>query len=57
MASSQEVDVEMKHRLPRTRTHVEHSPVSLLDLPLARNLGCGQVAAADGFGIASLRFL
>ncbi len=47
----------MKHRLPRPRTHVKHGPVSLLDIPLARNLGRRQVAAPDHFGILSLRFL
>src|SRR5258708_28131753 len=57
MTSSQQMDMEMKHRLPRSRTHVEHGPVSLLDIPLAGNLGGGQVAAADHFGVLGLRFL
>jgi hypothetical protein len=46
----------MKYRLPRTWTHVEHRPVSLLNIPLPRNLGGCQVAAANHFGIVSLRF-
>jgi hypothetical protein len=46
----------MKYRLPRTRTHVEHCPVSLLNIPLPRNLGGCQVAAANHLGIVSLRF-
>jgi hypothetical protein len=57
MTSTQEVDVEMKHRLPRSRTYIKHSPVSLLDVPLARNLGRRQVAAADHFCIFGLCFL
>ena len=57
MTSAQEVDVEMKHRLPRSWTYVKHSPVSLLDVPLARNLGRREVAAADHFGIFGLCFL
>ena len=57
MTSAQEVDVEMKYRLPRARTHIQHGPVSLLDVPLARNLGCRQVAASDRFGIFGLCFL
>src|ERR1019366_107055 len=46
--------VEMKHRLPGPRTYVEHGPVSLLDVPLARNLGRCQVTAAYQFGVVSL---
>jgi hypothetical protein len=57
MTSTQEVDVEMKYRLPRSRTYVKHGPVSLLDVPLARNLGRRQVAAADHFRIFGLCFL
>ena len=57
MTSAQEVDVEMKNRLPRSSTYVKHSPVSLLDVPLARNLGRRQVTAADHFGIFGLCFL
>src|SRR5271154_3349550 len=57
MTSAQEVDVKMKHRLPCSRTHVQHGPVSLLDVPLARNLGSCQVAAANYFGVFGLRLL
>lgn len=57
MTSTQEVDVEMKHRLTCSWTYVKHSPVSLPDVPLARNLGRRQVAAADHFGIFGLCFL
>ena len=49
--------VEMKHRLPGPRTYVEHGPVSLLDVPLARNLGRCQVTAAYQFGVLGLCFL
>ena len=56
MTPPQQVDVQMKHRLPCAGTHVEHGPVSLLDVALARNLGGGQVAAANHFGVLGLRF-
>src|ERR1700683_4045871 len=55
MTSTQEVDVQEKHRLPRPRTHVQHGPVSFFDVPLARNLSRRQVTAADHFGVFSLR--
>src|ERR1700730_1172508 len=55
MAASQEMDVEMKHRLPRARTHVHHGPVSLFDVALARDLGRCQVTSTDHFGVLSLR--
>jgi hypothetical protein len=57
MTSTQQVDVEMKHRLPRSRTHVEHGAVSLLDVPLACNLSRCEVTAADHFGVFGPRFL
>lgn len=57
MSSPQEVDVEMKHRLARTRTHVEHRPVSLLDVPPAGNLRRRQVTAPNHVGVFDLRFL
>src|ERR1700691_923656 len=47
----------MKHRLPRPRPHIEHCPVSLLDIPPARKLRGGYLAAADQFGIAGSSFL
>ena len=47
--------MEMKYRLPRSRTHIQHGPISLLDVPLTRNLGRRQVTAADHFGIFGLR--
>jgi hypothetical protein len=56
MTSPQKVDVEMKYRLPRSWTHVQHGPVSLLNVPLTCNLSRSQVAAADHFSVFSLRF-
>ena len=47
----------MKYGLPCPGTHVEHSPVSLLNVPIARNLRRRQMTAADQFGVISLRFL
>ncbi len=55
MTSTQEVDVKMKHRLPRSRAHVQHGAVSLLDVALARDLSRREVAAANHFGILGLR--
>src|SRR5258706_9451337 len=49
------MDVEMKHRLPRARTHVHHGPVSLLDVALPRDLGRCQATLAYHFGVLSLR--
>src|SRR5712671_110905 len=49
------MNVEMKHRLPRSRTHVHDGPVSLFDVSLARDLGRCQVTLADHFGVLSLR--
>lgn len=46
----------MKYRLSRPRAHVKDCPVSLFDVPLARNLGCRQVATANRFSIFRLRF-
>jgi hypothetical protein len=57
MTPAQEVDVQMKHGLPRSWTHVKHGPVSLFDIPLARNLSRCEVAAANHFRVVSLRFL
>jgi hypothetical protein len=48
------MDVKMKHGLPRTRTYIEHSAVSLLDIPLARNFGRREVAEPDQFRVVSL---
>jgi hypothetical protein len=56
MTSAQKVDVHVKYRLPRSWTYVQHGPVSLLDVSLARNLSRCQVAAADHFSVFGLRF-
>ncbi len=54
MPSTQQMDVEMKHRLPRARAHVQDGAVSVLDFALARNLGRSQVTAANHFGVFRL---
>src|SRR5271155_3938540 len=51
------MDVEMKHRLPRPRAYIEHSPVALLDFPITRYLRCRQVTAPDHYGVVRLRFV
>ena len=57
MTSAQKVDVEMKHRLPCPGTYVQNRAVSFLDVALACDLRCGEIAAADHFGVLSLSFL
>jgi hypothetical protein len=49
--------VQMKHRLAGARTHIQHGTISVLDIALAGNLGGGQVALANHFGVFRLRFL
>ena len=51
------MDVEVKHRLPRAWTHVEHRAVSCLDVAITRNLRRDQVTASDYFGVVGLRFI
>ena len=56
MASTQEVDVEMEHRLSRAWAYIHDGPVSLFHIALAGDLGCREVTAANHFGILGLRF-
>ena len=51
------MDMEMKHGLPRFRANIGDGAITLLDVALARDLGGGQVAAANHFRIFRLRFL
>ena len=57
MPSPKQMNVQMKYRLARSRSYVEHGAVALFNLSLARNFCCGQMAAPDDFGIACLGFL
>jgi hypothetical protein len=41
------MDVKVEDGLSCARTHVQDRPVSLLDVPLARDVRGGQVAAAN----------
>jgi len=48
--------MEMKDGLSGAGADVEDGAVSLLDVALAGDLGGGEVAAADDFGVGSLGF-
>src|ERR1700722_17081582 len=50
------MDMQMEDGLSGARADVEYGAVSLLDIALASDLGGGQVAAADEFGIRGLGF-
>src|ERR1700728_366855 len=54
--ASEQVHVEMKHRLPRSRTNIEHGSISLLDVSLPRNVGRRQMAAPDDLRVLRLGF-
>jgi len=47
--------MQVKNRLPRAGTDVEHSPVAILDAALACDISGGEVAVADQFGILCRR--
>ena len=53
-AAAEKVDVEVKYGLPGAWADVEDGAVSLLDVALARDLGGGEVAAADDFRVGRL---
>ena len=48
--------MKMKHRLTGPRAYVEHGAVSVFDVALARDVGSGEVAASDKFGVIRFRF-
>jgi hypothetical protein len=50
------VDVEVEDGLSGAGADVEDGAVSLLDVALARDLGGGEVAAANDFGVGGFRF-
>lgn len=56
-ASAEEVDVKMEHRLSGAGADVENGAVSMLNVALAGDLGGGEVAAADDFGVGGLGLL
>jgi len=47
--------VEMKHGLTCARPDVQHGPISLLNLSLARDFSCGEMASANDLGILLFR--
>jgi hypothetical protein len=53
----EQMHVEMKHRLPGSRTHVKYGPISLLDRSLPGYFRRCQMALPDQFGIFAARFL
>ena len=55
-AAAEEVNVEVEYGLAGAGADVEDSAVSLLDVALAGDLGGGEMAAADEFGVGGLGF-
>src|SRR5271166_5315107 len=55
-AASQKMNVEVEDGLSGTGAYVEDGAVSMLDIPLAGDVGCGQMAAADDFGVGGFGF-
>jgi hypothetical protein len=54
MASAKQVHVQMKDRLPCSRTDVEDSTVTMLDIVLAGDPSGHQMTTADDFGVGIL---
>jgi hypothetical protein len=50
-AAAEQVDVEMEDGLSGAGADVEDGAVALLDVALAGDVGGGEVAAADEFGV------
>lgn len=55
-AAADQVDVKMEYGLSSAGTYVQDGAISLLDVALAGDLGGGEVAAADDFGVGGLGF-
>ncbi len=55
--STQQVHVQVEHRLPGAETNVEDGAVSLLDVALAGDLRGRKMAAPNHFGVARLGLL
>jgi hypothetical protein len=55
-ASAEQVDVKVEDGLSGTGSDVENRAVALLDVALAGDVGGGEVAAADEFGVCGLSF-
>jgi hypothetical protein len=51
----EQMHVEMKHRLPGSRTHVKYGPISLLDRSLPGYFRRCQMALPDQFSIFATR--
>ena len=51
-AASEQMYMQMKHRLPSFRSHVKNRAVPVLDGALARYFGCCQMAASHQFFIS-----
>jgi len=55
-ASAEEVDVEVEDGLAGAGADVEDGAVALFDVALAGDLGGGEMAAADEFGVGGFGF-
>jgi hypothetical protein len=50
------MNVQVEDRLPGARSHIQHRPVSVLDIALVSDSSCREVTMSDDFGIAFLGF-
>ena len=53
----EQVDVQVKNRLPSAEADVQHGPVAILYAAPACDIGGSQLAVADQLGILSYGFL
>src|SRR5262249_32333667 len=54
---TQHMQMQMKYRLPCPPTSVVHRAIPVLDLPLALDLCCPQLAISEQLGVVAGRFL
>jgi hypothetical protein len=55
-ASTDEVNMEVKHRLSRSRSDVEHGAIAIFNGTLARNMRSCQMATANQFSVLGSSF-
>src|SRR5579859_3306136 len=54
--SAQQMQMQMKHRLPSSRTYVEHRSIAVLDLTFAGDVRSNEMALADNLRVLGLGF-
>jgi hypothetical protein len=55
-STAQQMNVQVKHRLPRAGANVQHSSIPALNLAVTRDLRRGKVTASDDLCVGSFRF-